>query len=81
MIEIMINHAEQHQIAHALEQISLGEKVLLSSNGKSFVVLPADEPVMPYEHNPKATMKEVFKNIKIQLPPDYKFDREEANSR
>ena len=42
MIEIMINHAEQQQIAHALEQISLGEKVLLSSNGKSFVVLPAD---------------------------------------
>ena len=81
MIEIMINHAEQQQIAHALEQISLGEKVLLSSNGKSFVVLPADEPVMPYEHNPKATMKEAFKNIKIQLPPDYKFDREEANSR
>lgn len=81
MIEIMINHTEQQQIAHALEQISLGEKVLLSSNGKSFVVLPADEPVMPCEHNPKATMKEVFKNIKIQLPPDYKFDREEANSR
>lgn len=64
MIEIMINHAEQQQIAHALEQISLGEKVLLSSNGKSFVVLPADEPVMPYEHNPKATMKEYLKTLK-----------------
>lgn len=45
------------------------------------MVLPADEPIMPYEHDPKATMKDVFKNIKIQLPPDYKFDREEANSR
>lgn len=81
MIEIMIDYVEQKQIAHALEQVVLGEKLLLSSNGKSFIVLPAEQPVMSYQHNPKATMQEVFENIQIQLPSDYKFDREEANSR
>lgn len=81
MIEIMISHTEQAQIAHALEQVSLGEKLLLSSNGKNFVVLPVEQSVMPYEYNPKATMKDVFKNIVIELPKDYKFDREFANSR
>lgn len=35
----------------------------------------------PYYHNPKATMKEVFKTIQIHLPKDYKFDREFANSK
>lgn len=80
MIEIMINHTEQAQIAQALEQVSLGEKLLLSSNGKNFVVLPIAD-VMPYQHNPNATMKDVFNNITIHLPKDYKFDREEANSR
>lgn len=81
MIEIMIDYVEQKQIAHALEQVTLGERLLLSSNGKRFVVVPAEQSVMPYQHNPKATMQEVFENIQIQLPSDYKFDREEANSR
>lgn len=81
MIEIMIDYAEQKQIAYALEQVSLGEKLMLSSNGKNFVVLPVEQAVMPYQHNPNATMKEIFENIQIQLPSDYKFDREFANSR
>lgn len=81
MIEIMINDIEQAQIAHALEQVVLGEKLLLSSNGKTFVVLPTEEAIKPYQHNSKATMKEVFEKINIHLPSDYKFNREEANSR
>ncbi len=81
MIEIMIDYVEQKHIAQALEQVSLGEQLLLSSNGKTFVVLPTEQAITTYQHNPKATMKDVFESIKIQLPSDYKFDREEANSR
>lgn len=42
---------------------------------------PNDSHKKPYKYNPNATMKEVFKNIQIHLPKDYKFDREFANSK
>ncbi len=81
MIEIAIDYMEQKSIAQALERVSLGEQLLLSSNGKTFVVLPAEQATAVHRHNPKASMKDVFAAIKIKLPSDYKFDREEANSR
>ncbi|WP_157073906.1 hypothetical protein [Moraxella oblonga] len=36
---------------------------------------------LPCCHNPKATMKQIFKTIQIYLPKDDKFDRKFANSR
>lgn len=36
---------------------------------------------LPYCYNPKAKMKEVFKNIQIHLPKDDKFEHKFANSR
>lgn len=44
-------------------------------------IKPNDSHKKSYYYNPNATMKEVFKNIQIHLPKDYKFDREFANSK
>lgn len=44
-------------------------------------IKPNDRNKKRYHYNPNATMKEVFKNIKIHLPKDYKFDHDFANSK
>lgn len=82
MIEIMVTEIANYDMVQILQKVEQGEQVVLSHNGMAFSLIPNPKATSAViEHDKTVHLADLFERVQIQLPSDYQFDREEANSR
>lgn len=79
MIEIAIQEIQNYDMVQIFEKALSGEKVVLTHNGKELYLVPNQN--LSEEEKRLAILDEFFDKVQVKFPPDFKFDREEANGR
>lgn len=80
MIEIAIQEIQNYDMVQIFEKALSGEKVVLTHNGKELYLAP-NQNLSEEEKRIAILLDEFFNKVQAKFPPDFKFDREEANSR
>lgn len=81
MIEIAVHEIANYDMVQVLQKAEQGEKVALIYNGTAFDITPSKGTPNEIVHNKNVHLEDLFGQLNVTLPSDYKFDREEANSR
>lgn len=81
MIEIAIQEIQKYDMVKIFEKALAGEMVVLTHNDKVLNLTPNQHLSHQIIHDKNVHLADLFRELNVQLPPDYRFDRDEANSR